>query len=316
MRIGLVAAMFMLSSVARAERDPVEVDAARALFKEGKELRQDGDLQRSLEKFRSAHDHYETPITTLELGRAYILVGKLLEGRQVLSSVATLPPRPSESEKAADARDEAQDLIARVQPRLAWVSVATQIAAAAPAPRVFLDGALFSEKPQTPRAVNPGKHTLTGESGDAHARIELDLREGERRTVTMTLTPPGAPPPLPDRVTPEPTGSSPLLYVGFGLAGVGLAVGTVTGIISLSKASAAKPSCVDHRCPPEVHDDVDTAKTMGTVSTVAFAAGGVGLAGAIVALVWLRPAAAPKTSALASLTPLLGLGTIGLKGLF
>ena len=311
--VGLLAAVLTLGGAARADRDPAEVEAARALFKEAKELRQEGELQRSLEKFRAAYDRFETPITALELGRAYILTGKLVEGQQVLASVEALPPRPGESEKAVDARAEAQELLARLRPRLAWVSVATRAPAKSASPRVFLDGAL-AEKAQVARAMNPGRHTLTAESGEARARVDVELREGERRTVTLTLTAPGDPAPV--TAAPEAPGVSPLVYGGFALAGAGVAVGTVTGIISLSRASSAKPVCVDHRCPPEVHDDVNAAKTMGTVSTVAFVAGAAGAAVAIGALLWTRPAAATRTSGHASVTPMFGLGTVGLRGWF
>ena len=77
--------------------------------------------------------------------------------------------------------------------------------------------------------------------------------------------------------TRGPARVSPLVYVGFGVGAAGLAVGSVTGILSLSKASRAKDHCEDNACREAARDDIDGSKTLANVSNVAFAVGVVGI---------------------------------------
>ena len=61
----------------------------------------------------------------------------------------------------------------------------------------------------------------------------------------------------------------------FGVAALGAAVGTVAGILALSKAGELKDRCGDTRCRPEDEPLADEARARATVSTVGFVVGGV-----------------------------------------
>jgi hypothetical protein len=48
--------------------------------------------------------------------------------------------------------------------------------------------------------------------------------------------------------------------------------------MAISSTNSASKGCVSDRCPPATWGDIDSAHTTGTISTVAFAAAGVGAA--------------------------------------
>lgn len=78
------------------------------------------------------------------------------------------------------------------------------------------------------------------------------------------------------------------LYLGYGLAAggvLGLGIGAVFGLSTLSAASDVKAACGEQRqCTPEGLRRLDEGRSSGTISTVGFIVGAV-LAGAGVALV-------------------------------
>lgn len=291
-------ALSLACGVARAEPTAADVESARALYVEGLELRDKGELAESLARFRAAHALAATPITALELGRAESLVGNLVEAREVLLSVERLAPSPSESEKAKHARGEAKALAEQLRARIPAVRLAFDPPQPTP-PHVTIDAVeIPPEALGVPRRMNPGKHVVVAESGAARATVDVRLAEAETRTVTVVLRPAGAPPPR-EHVDPSPApppvasrddggGPGALFWAGAGVAGVGVVVGTITGIVALSKSSALADECTGVHCPRSAQGDLDTSRTMGTVSTVSFVVAGVGAAVAVVA--WLsRP---------------------------
>ena len=66
-------------------------------------------------------------------------------------------------------------------------------------------------------------------------------------------------------------------YVALAVGGAGLIVGGVTGGLALSKRSDLddNPACNDGKCSSSIQPDIDSFRTMRTVSTVGFVAGGV-----------------------------------------
>ncbi len=129
----------------------------------------------------------------------------------------------------------------------------------------------------------------------------------------------------PSDAAPVPTGrsaaSTALLIGGFGVAGVSVVLGSITGALSLSKTSSIKASsaCDGSVCNPSEDADLNSAKTMATVSTVSFVVAGVG---AVVGIVGLftggssAPAPKPDQGARLRVEPMVGLGSLGLRGQF
>ncbi len=67
-------------------------------------------------------------------------------------------------------------------------------------------------------------------------------------------------------------------YVGFGVGALGLVVGSITGILSLSKASSARSQCEGNQCPLDAKEDADASKSLAIASNVSFVAGGLAAA--------------------------------------
>ena len=139
---------------------------------------------------------------------------------------------------------------------------------------------------------------------------ELVLEVGERDAV---VTPAPIPPPPPP-ATPPPSSTGKTLGVvlaGAGLAG--LAVGTTTGVMALSKKSTVEENCFPVGvCNERGHDAASSGRTLSIVSTIGFSAGAALLG--VGAVLYLT---APKTPAAASTTrrtiasPLLLPGGVG-----
>jgi hypothetical protein len=285
---GVVALVFSLvhARAAAAEPTAADVETARALYVEGLELRDRGDVETSLERFRAAHALAATPITSLELGRAMSLVGQLVEARELLLLVDRMPPNPSESAKATHARTEARTLAEQIRPRIPTLVVGFSPSPPRP-PRVLVDGVpVPQEALASPRRVNPGRHIVYAELGGARASQDVLLLEGESKNVTLRLEGSlGAAPAPPAPASSADAGVGAWFYVGVAVAGVGVATGTITGAIALSKASTLEAECFGTRCPRSAQSDLDTSRTMGTISTVAFVIGGLG--GALAVVGWL-----------------------------
>ena len=273
-------------------------DAASALYVEGKELRDAGDLKKSLEKLEAAHALYATPITALEVARARALVGKLRGAIEVLESIERLPVKPNESAKAASARSEAKSLVA--QYRVRAPKLALHVGADV---RVWIDGEVVPDDAlAAPWLVDPGTHHVEALRGTQRTSQDVRVAEGEQRDVTPPA--PAAPPIAqgaaasvsPSSSSPSPQSSPPasaspassgpnvLAFFGLGLGAAGIAVGSITGLVTLSRASDIKPQCRGGVCPASA--GLDSAQTLGTVSTVSFVVGGVALGVGVAALVF------------------------------
>jgi hypothetical protein len=281
---------------ARAEPSPADVESARALYVQGLQLRDQGDLSTSLARFQAAQALAPTPITTLELGRARSMMGQLIEARDALTAVDRIPVRPDESPKAASAREEARALAEQLRRRIPSLRV-TFSPTPESTPKITVDGTpIPPEAAAVPRKLNPGPHEVVAELGASRGTAKVILREGLEETVTLTLSagdaerPPPAPVPSAPAPGPQPppTSEAPrpgaLFYTGLALTGVGLAVGGTTGILALSKKSDLDDMCSGTRCPRTAQDELDQAHTMTTLSTVGFIAAGVGAVVTIVAL--------------------------------
>jgi hypothetical protein len=330
----LALAPITTTPVFAAEPTAADLESARDLFKKGRALREKGDLPSAIEKFKAAHALATTPITGLELGRTYLEKGDLVEARDAFLSVGRIPIKLKESDNARSAREEAAKLAREVEPRIPSLAIAIQGPTPSQTALTIDDVQIPSAAIGEPRRLNPGKHVVVATviGGKDEKRLEIGLSEGDHKTITIELEPP--PPGTPEGpLTPEsegpvgrapvrggdklaePSGPSAVTWIGFGIAGAGAVVGTITGLTALSRANSAKERCVDKLCPPEIHGTVDSGKTMGNISTVAFAVAGVGATIGILGLLGVDKKIFGG-SAQRRVQPMIGLGTFGLSGSF
>lgn len=285
---------------------------------EARTLRDDHDLKGALDAFRKAHSIMKVPSTGFEVASTLMQLGHYVEAQEAAQEVVDLPVVPKEPEPFVAAREAAAKLAAEAGAKIAYIKLDIKGVPEGKSVDVTIDGLSIA-----PEAVgssikrNPGTHQIIIK-GPSTRTFDVELAEGSVKDINVDFTPVKKEEPKPIEPAPkeEPTPSRlmrPLPLIGFGVAGAGIIAGTVTGLMAMSKGSTVKDSCIDTRCPPSVKDDLDSGKTLGTISTISFAAAGVG---AVVGVIGYLQDPKPQTKETAGVTPWLGLGQAGLSGRF
>jgi hypothetical protein len=301
-----------------------ELETARTLYKEGKVLRAQGDLRGALEKLRAAHALGNTPVTGIELARTYATAGKLVEAREVCLGIARTPVASDETEKSVDARAEAARLAEELRPRIATLVVDVTGLAAGEAAHLTIDGVAVQDVAETQeQKVDPGVHDLVARAGEGAAARELrgvvELKEGQSQRITLAFpappaeAPPAEVPPAEPR-EPEKHEHSRLVPIGLATAIAGVAVGSVAGLVALTKRSELDGECPGGKCdtPNGGRNDLRAAYAWATVSTVSFVIGGVGTLTAVVGFVTNQEDRPTRTG----VSLWVGTGGAGLHGRF
>jgi hypothetical protein len=342
----LVPVFLAASGTALADPTPQQKELARDLMQKGHDARNAHDPKLALESFKGADDIMHVPTTGFEVARSQVDLGLLVEAHETLLAVMRSPEKPGEPQAFHDARGYAKVLDDDVVPRIPQLRIRLQ---AQPPDRpaiVAVDGVTLPEGALlVPYKVDPGHHVVTAKIEAAPAmegRAEADIAERQTKDVTVTLaaTAPAAPgpgtvasplPAEPSEVTPASSAESPapegggghgigpVAWAGFGVAAAGLVVGTVTGIMTLSDKGSIASQCNGTRCPPSTYDSLSTANTLATTSTVSFVVAAAGASVGVVA--WLlgqgsAPSPASARGATLTLTPVVGVSTVGLRGAF
>jgi hypothetical protein len=321
--VGAALLTLLAASAAHAEPSAADKETARRLMTEGRAHRKDGDNKAALQSFIAADAIMHVPTTGLEVARTEVDLGQLVEARDQLLAIARLPNSDKEPRAFSEARETAKALGAEIEPRIPSVRVKVQGAPSGAAVKVVVDGAEIPSVALTaPRAVDPGHHVIAASAGAEPHQVEVDVAEGETKDVTVDLgaaTADGNAPPPAGGKSGEGTDPVRLAsYIGFGVGGAGLILGAVTGILAISKLSAAKQQgCVGNDCPPAADSDLNSASTMATLSTVGFVVGGVGVAGGVTAFLLSRHSTPADSHAAApSVSFYFGPSAAGLRGTF
>jgi hypothetical protein len=247
-----------------------------------------------------------------------------------LDLLSHLPP-PDRVKQAARAKlaAEKRTALAREVPHVT-LSLDTNVVAGT---TVTLDGkAVPDASLRLALAVDPGDHLATLHLPDGRTTEQhVTVAAGETRAVTLTMTPPPTAatptgdeptdtPTEPPAATPASTSSrNTAVFVTGGIGAAALIAGGVLGAIVLSDKSS-----IDAHCPAGVCDtssqasSANSAKTLGWISTGAFAAGGAAVVAAVVLrFAWPKAPPASTSTGAASLQPLLSFsgGFSGLSGM-
>ena len=324
----VVLACALLVPAAAHAQSAADREAARGLMEDGDQKREKGDLKGALDAFGKADAIMHVPTTGLEVARVQVALGKLIEARETLARVAKTPPAAKEPPPFKDARKQADALDKDLATRIPTVAVTVS---GADVFSVTIDGE-SAPNPETPRKTNPGRHTIVAKGGGNTTSQDVTLAERDAKTVPIELkaavatVEDPAPPPKngweAKKDGDSGGGSKGLMYAGFGIGAVGIVVGGITGILSITKVNSVKQDCPGGVCPASRQADIDSAKTLGTVSTVAFVIGGVGVAMGVIGLVTSKPPAKPDKDKdkvdkdARTVEPILGVGYAGVRGTF
>jgi hypothetical protein len=282
-------------AVSYAQASATEREAARNLMDEGDKKRAAADLKGALKAYTAADTIMNVPTTTIEVARTQAAMGQLIEAKETLARMLRTPAKPNDPAPFLAARKSAETLNADITAKIPTLAVTTTGNKSQQniATDISIDGDVAPPGPRAPRKVNPGSHTIVVRLGSTEHKQDVLVLERENKVVTVDVSdgggdaekkapppPPSAPPAKDDNVA-----SKVLVFGGFGLAAVGVGVGTVTGIMSIHKTNALKANCPNNACPAGSEDDIHSANLLGNLSTIAFVAAGVGAAAGVVGLV-------------------------------
>lgn len=322
-------AMAYLLSATVALGQSATLTTAREVGKEGLVAYRAGKYEVAATKFLQAYGAVRAPSLAVFAARALAKSGKLVRASELYLQAERLEPKsdwlPLQREMQQVAASERQELLPRI-PRLT-----IQLEGAKPEEiEVNIDGvAIPTALIKAKQVVDPGTRTVTARRGSEVVTQVATLAEGERKSVTLQFAASAAsaaaspaqpglssvaarPSPTRDTSSSEIRTERVLGWAGLGVAGVGLAFGTVTAVLAKSKRSdlQGSGSCDGNSCYPESSGDVDSYNRLRTLSTVGFVAAAAGAA-AGVTLLWLLPDKAQPEAAL-----VVGLGQARLQGRF
>jgi hypothetical protein len=335
---------------AQDESAAQETAAARVLAVDGVKLAQNDQCGEAVDKLERAEKLKHSAIVLAHLGQCQVKLGKWVEGSESLRKMLREPLPESPSPALEDAYRKAQVTLRDLKPRIPSV----RILVAAPRDATIslkLDG---QDVPSTVIGValpaDPGDHVIeVSAPGYLRASAPLKLMPGTNASVQLELkrdpaavdaapapTPVMQPTPpvqlterTPSRVVmPEEQPSSAgkvLAYVAYGVGAAGLGVGIGFGAAASGAENSLQTSCPNRVCPPDRADELSSAKTKGTISTIGFAAAGGGAVLGTLFLVLSGPSArdtgkatAPRKVADRGIRThaKLGLGSVALAGEF
>jgi hypothetical protein len=335
----LLAAALGISAVASAEPTAPDRETARGLMTDGRTARDKGDLKAALKAFLGADAIMHVPTTGLEVAKAQAALGLLVEARETALRVTRIGDKPNDPAPFKQARDAASAMNDDLGARIPSLTVTVKNVPEGATAEVTIDDApIPAEGLGQARKLNPGHHVVVAKAGGADAKQEIDLAEKDQKQLTVELpaaaavvsTTGGAATAIETPPEAEPShksgGSKVLMFGGFGLAGAGVIAGSITGILSMSKTSTIKGSgfCSGTVCGPQENSDISSAKSMATISTVAFIAAGAGAVLGVVGLLTgnsssspsATPEKPPADESTSRIEPWLGLGAAGLRGSF
>ncbi len=300
---------------------------------------QSGKYAEACPKLESSQRLDPGPGTQFHLADCYEHVGRTASAWALFLEVAS-------AAKAAGKHDEEQisrDRAAKLQPKLSKLTVVLPAEAQVEGLKVTrgqseVDAGLYG----SPVAVDPGKYVITVTApGKKTQKIDIEvLGNGDSKTVNIR--------PLEDDAgggatagagEPETSSSStsvssedvakkgtwqrPAAYAALGVGVVGIGVGTFFALKSSSKrkdaddlaAKCGDPCLASNPITKDIDDADSQARSAKTNATIAFVVGGVGIAGGVTLFV-LSTGSQKKESSAVHVTPVIGIGSLGLEGAF
>ncbi len=337
-RLAMMAAgIIVMSSAGPAFADPTPADreTARSLMQEGRDLRDKGDTENALKRFKAANDIMRVPTTALEVARTEASLGLLVEARDTIASIRKIPLLTTDPEPFVLARAKADDLDVSLEGLIPTLTIVFDAKIESEA-GIAIDGVpILRSSMGLPRRIDPGHHQIVAKTVLGEGTQDVDLAAGEQKQIFLRMdgirpvfstraeTPP-APGPTPETPLAPPVSHAPtaVAWAGIGVAAAGVVAGSIFGVLSASGRSSLTPECPGTVCPPgQPSNDLDSANLEATISTVSFAVAGVGAAVAITSILIGHsskgaPGARSGQAVAARIDPWIGVGALGVRGQF
>lgn len=296
-------------------RDPADLALAETLFREAKELIDQGNFKAACPKLAESHRLDPAGGTVLLLGVCYEGARQWASAWTSFNDALALAIKDGRKDREQRARDR----IAAIEPQLARVTlVLSAELSATPGLRILRDG---KELPKAAWSsvfpLDPGPHRFEAQAdGYKGALVELSLGyEGARNSVqfpakleklaslpaaSASVSAPAAPAPTAPASSsqaarplalPEDNQTRRTLAYGLGAVGVvGLGIGAFFGVRAMSRFSDANDLCPDLKCSkPEAVERSKQAHSDAISSNIGFGVGLLGLGAGVTLLLLSRP---------------------------
>lgn len=265
-----------LSGSALADQ-PTNIDMARRAAMATGEHLDAGRFREALESVDRAETFFHAPTHLLMRGEALEGLGRLMEALETYEALAKESVPPTFPAAFRDAVKEGAARAQKLRATLPRLIVDVQSPASGAELRV--------DSKVTPLGsdgviVEPGKHVvaLSAPGFERWSKVITIDERGEPVRVVVSLVRNEQEPDVPDEISSGiPMWS---VYAAAGVGVLGLAVGSITGVMSLGKVSTLDKECPSGACAGRHQDVIDDASALGTASTVAFVVGGAGVAAA------------------------------------
>jgi hypothetical protein len=281
-------------------------------FRKGQELSAAGRIAEACREFEESQRLEPALGTLLNLAICHERLGQMGLALREFREAEASAKAGRHSEVEALARERAEQ-IARELPT---IEIRVDRATASTGLSVRLDSlVLGAAEWGVPRPVDPGRHVIEASApGEPTFRREIELVRGGPPSIVSipNLRQGGAGDAGAASAGPGLGAQRVAAIVVGGVGVVGVAVGTIFGLRSMSKGNDADAHCDGSTCRDSAGVELrDQARSAGNVSTVAFVGGALGLAGG--AALWLT---ARDHESSAGVVPAIGFGSIGLNGRF
>ena len=287
----LLLSLSLLSAArpAAAQPAPADLAAAEALFNEAHRLLEAGKLDEACPRFLESHRLDPAAGTLLNLGDCYERAGLTASAWGAFQEALSLARRTADALRAAEAERRASAL----EPRLSRLTIQVP---AQPAPRdlqITRDGRQIGPGLWgTAVPVDPGEHAVeAGARGHETWRGKVTVPPGAGTTVITVpaLRPLQAQPPPPAPPAPPQSARfwSAQRVAGAALGGAGLVAGVAGAVFggrAAARMSDSEALCrkgEPDRCQAQGLSLREEADSAATASNVAFAIGGIALAGGV-----------------------------------
>jgi hypothetical protein len=314
-RTGQVACVCALLGVlpraAQAQVSPEQKATAEAVFEEGMRLIKQGKFADACPKFEISQRVEPAVGTMLYLAECYEKTNRTASSWAMFREAASLAETSGQTERMKTAQARA----ARLEPRLAWLTIELSSDALVPGLQIRRNSVLVSnELSGTPTPVDPGELRVEASApGRLPFSTKLDVPAKARLVVTIPLlqaAPEAAAAPVPpvlagqgsasaasDKVVPPTVAplpssqapsapaphASPIPWVVASAGVAALGVGSIFGLKAMSNADDARQICPKGVCNEERGAAAASdAQTQAKISNVCFALGAAAVATGVV----------------------------------
>ncbi len=281
-----------LTSVGRAQTSE-EQSQAEKLFKDARQLMVKGDLDNACPRFAESQRLAPASGTLLNLAVCHEHQGRLALAWLEHVEAAQAASRGANSAAAQYAESQARDLEKRLQStEYAHLRILLNEELRKAAVVVTLDGVMLSAATiEMNLPMDLGRHPIVASDAHGHAwrtAVEVQVPESQELAIPMFIQATSSPASQTAPTLPPGLGTQRIVAIvtgGVGIVGIGL--GTTFGLMAASKRSNAREVCSEDKycSTQEGVDRWNDARSVGNMATVAFVAGGLGLAAA--GVLWL-----------------------------